>query len=168
MSVTTYGESATSVLIQDIFNSIFTLVFSLEAFFKIVAYSWAQYWLSHWNCFDFFVVVGSWLDVLVTLLDIQGFSTSLFRIIRIARVIGRVGRLFKSLEMLSGIDAIIHTFISSLPGKVSDAERIIKGYLPCLTEYSISSRSLTQCNSHAEELTAVCLRSISLQRCSTL
>eukprot|EP01048_Picozoa_sp_COSAG05_P012314 COSAG05_NODE_1222_length_5472_cov_7.765033_1_plen_302_part_10 len=115
MGVTTYGESATSVLVQDIFNSLFTLVFTLEAVFKIIAFSWGQYWLSSWNRFDFFVVCGSWLDVLVTMLDIQGFSTSLFRIIRIARVIGRVGRLFKSLKMLSGIDAIVQTFIASLP-----------------------------------------------------
>lgn len=39
--------------------------------------------------------MGSILDVALTYLEIQLFSSSMFRIIRIAKVIGRVGRLLK-------------------------------------------------------------------------
>jgi len=35
---------------------------------------------------DFFVVMGSWLDLIVTLFEIQFINASLFRVIRIARV----------------------------------------------------------------------------------
>lgn len=96
-------------------NQVFTLVFTFECAVKLIGLGWDQYWLDAWNRFDLIVVCGSWLDVFVTLLEVQFVNAALFRIIRVARVIGRLGRLFRGLKILSGIDTIVNTFISSLP-----------------------------------------------------
>eukprot|EP01052_Picozoa_sp_SAG31_P039814 SAG31_NODE_5605_length_2426_cov_1.841856_1_plen_362_part_10 len=60
-----------------------------ECGLKLYAFGPAQYFRDSWNQFDFAVVVGSLLDVAMTYLDISLFSSSMFRIIRIAKVIGR-------------------------------------------------------------------------------
>ena len=115
MGATWHGEPQWWEETQFYVNQLFTLIFTGEMCVKIAGFGFEQYWIDAWNKFDFVVVMGSWLDLIVTLLDIKFINASLFRIIRIARVIGRIGRLFKGLKMLSGIDAITNTFISSLP-----------------------------------------------------
>ena len=115
MAATYYNEPQWWVDTQFWLNQVFTLMFTFECAVKLAGFGWKDYWVDPWNKFDLTVVVGSWLDVIVTLLQIQFVSAALFRIIRIARVIGRLGRLFKGLKILSGIDAITNTFISSLP-----------------------------------------------------
>jgi Ca2+-binding EF-hand superfamily protein len=115
MALTYHGEPQWWEDTQFWSNQVFTLIFTGEMAVKIVGFTFSQYWIDKWNRFDCFVVLGSWLDLLVTLFDIQFINASLFRIIRIARVIGRIGRLFKGLKLLSGIDAIVNTFISALP-----------------------------------------------------
>ena len=64
------------------------------------------------------VVLGSLADVALTYLDIQLFSSSMFRIVRIAKVLGRVGRLLKVASGKSttlGIEQILQVFTHSLP-----------------------------------------------------
>ena len=115
MACTFMGEPMWWEQTQYWLNHFFTILFTGEAVAKIIAFGLRQYWFDPWNRFDFVVVIVSWLDVIVTLLDIKYFSASLFRIIRIARVVGRVGRLSKSVKVLSGIDSIVNTFLGSLP-----------------------------------------------------
>lgn len=115
MASTFYNEPQWWVDTQFWLNQAFTLMFTFECAVKLAGFGWEQYWVDPWNKFDLIVVLGSWLDVIVTLLEIQFVSAALFRIIRIARVIGRLGRLFRGLKILSGIDAIVNTFIGSLP-----------------------------------------------------
>ena len=100
---------------QLMLNMMFTVMFTAEMIVKLVACGFNQYWLDPWNRFDALVVHGSWLDVVVTFFAVDFVSASLFRIVRLARVVGRVGRLFKGLRILTGIDAIMKTFLSSLP-----------------------------------------------------
>jgi hypothetical protein len=113
MASTFYDEPQWWMDTQFWLNQAFTLMFTFECAVKLAGFGWEQYWVDPWNKFDLVVVLGSWLDVIVTLLEIQFVSAALFRIIRIARVIGRLGRLFRGLKILSGIDAIVNTFIST-------------------------------------------------------
>lgn len=115
MAATFYDEPQWWVAAQFWLNQVFTLMFTFECVVKLAGFGWEQYWADPWNKFDLIVVLGSWLDVMVTLLEVQFVSAALFRIIRIARVIGRLGRLFKGLKTLAGIDTIVNTFIQALP-----------------------------------------------------
>lgn len=115
MAATFHGEPQWWVDAQFWLNQVFTLMFTFECVVKLAGFGWQQYWADSWNKFDLIVVLGSWLDVMVTLLEVQFVSAALFRIVRIARVIGRLGRLFKGLKTLAGIDTIVNTFIGSLP-----------------------------------------------------
>ena len=115
MALTYYDEPLWWEQTQFWSNQVFTVIFTGEMIIKIKGYTFSQYWVDAWNRFDCFVVAGSWLDLLVTLMDLQFVNASLFRIIRIARVIGRIGRLFKGLKLLAGIDAITNTFLGALP-----------------------------------------------------
>ena len=59
--------------------------------------------------------VGSWLEICLRLLEMTGVNTSLFRIVRIAKVIGRVSRLLKLGGSLDGLQIIFDTVIFALP-----------------------------------------------------
>jgi hypothetical protein len=117
MATTFYGEPEWWVTTQLLLNETFTLIFTIEAGLKLYAFGLA-YFKDGWNRFDFAVVVGSWLDIILTYFAIELFSSSLFRIVRIARVIGRVTRLLKVASASSttlGIEQIVTVFTTSLP-----------------------------------------------------
>ncbi len=77
-----YGE------FLDIINLIFTGIFIFEAIFKLIAMGLIRYFQNSWNRFDFFVVVASIIDVIVTKVEGQNsqFLKS-FQIIRVLRVL---------------------------------------------------------------------------------
>ena len=57
---------------MDMMNYIFTTIFVLEAAVKIFVFGWAYFNMS-WNKFDFFVVISSILDIVLSQYeDIQG------------------------------------------------------------------------------------------------
>ena len=115
MGMKYHGEPEWYLTLQMALNNIMTLIFTAEAAIRISAFGWNDYWADKCFRFDFIVVIGSWVDILATLVDASAFNTTIFRIIRITRVIGRVGRLFEVLRFLQGIDVIIDTFIGALP-----------------------------------------------------
>jgi hypothetical protein len=49
----------------EIINYIFTSVFLLEAFLKLTAWGFKQYFSDEWNIFDFFVALGSLTGVII-------------------------------------------------------------------------------------------------------
>ena len=51
---------------MDVTNYIFTTIFIIEASLKIFVFGWA-YFKTSWNKFDFFVVISSILDIILTL-----------------------------------------------------------------------------------------------------
>lgn len=52
----------------DMANYVFTLIFIVEAFLKLVAFG-ETYFDNQWQQFDFFVVTSSILDIMISLLD---------------------------------------------------------------------------------------------------
>ncbi|MGH0186555.1 UNVERIFIED_CONTAM: hypothetical protein FKN15_022313 [Acipenser sinensis] len=57
--------------ISDIFNLIFTVLFTLEAVLKLMAFKAKGYFGDPWNVFDFLIVIGSVIDVIVSEIDSQ-------------------------------------------------------------------------------------------------
>lgn len=104
-----------SNLLTDI-GFLFTTVFILECIMKIVSFGMQPYIASNWNKFDFFIVLISILDIVLTnFVNIQGVS--IYPIIgRIMRIL-RVTRFFKIMKSKSfeGINKIIKTLFYSIP-----------------------------------------------------
>ena len=118
MALTFWGEPQWWTSAQNVLNVIFTATFLIECALKLFAFGPPQYFREGWNRFDFAVVVGSVLDIMCEYLEVQTFSSSMFRITRIAKVIGRVGRLLKVASHGSttlGIEQILQVFTHSLP-----------------------------------------------------
>jgi hypothetical protein len=56
------------IFFLELLNYIFSIIFFIEAVLKLIAYG-DTYFQNAWNRFDFFVVVSSILDILMSLLD---------------------------------------------------------------------------------------------------
>ena len=95
-------------------NFIFTVIFALEMILKHYALSFMGYWTDAWNAFDGVLVLFSLVDILFS----SVFPASVFRVLRIGRVfgklakIGRVGRIAKA---LGGVLKILGTLYLTLP-----------------------------------------------------
>lgn len=103
------SQEYTSAL--DTLNLAFTFFFILEAFIKIVGVGAKNYIKSNSNKFDFFVVVTSILDIILTntlnsTISLLRMGPQLIRIIRVLRV-SRLVRLFKSLNSLKSLIDVI-------------------------------------------------------------
>jgi hypothetical protein len=101
-----YGEPASWTLLKDQINLVFTAVFIAEAVLKIVALGFKEYWTSSWNRFDFFIVMGSIVD-----LSFSFLSASFVRLIRLFRV----SRMFRLIKSLKGLKSLFETLLVSLP-----------------------------------------------------
>lgn len=94
----------------EILNYVFMVIFTLEAIIKLVALK-CTYFKDNWNCFDFFVVVGSLLAVILQNLMTKsslGMQATMVRILRVLRVL----RIIKRAEKLQ---IIFETILAALP-----------------------------------------------------
>ena len=119
MATKTHGESEAMENFQEVVNILCTIIFTGEAGIKTFAFGPKEYFQDSWNQFDFCVVAGSWVDILLRALEMTSVNSAIFRIVRIARIIGRVGRIFKGSQQLKGLQLIFDTFINALPSLVS-------------------------------------------------
>jgi hypothetical protein len=89
----------------------------IEALFKLCSFGKA-YFLSGWNIFDFFVVMASVLDIILSYAGAKNQSSSAISILpqiaRIFRVL-RVTKLLRMFKRFKGLQKLIETFIFSLP-----------------------------------------------------
>ncbi|CAI2366067.1 unnamed protein product [Moneuplotes crassus] len=97
-----------------IINLLFTALFTLEAILKLVAYG-AVYFSSSWNKFDFFVVLSSLLEILLSYLSsgslqILTVGPQLARVLRILRV----SRLLRLINRYKGLQTLIQTITFSI------------------------------------------------------
>ncbi|XP_059609825.1 muscle calcium channel subunit alpha-1 isoform X5 [Phlebotomus argentipes] len=98
----------------DVLNMIFTAVFALEFVFKLAAFRFKNYFGDAWNVFDFIIVLGSFIDIVYSEVNVrQGvkpgssiISINFFRLFRVMRLV-------KLLSRGEGIRTLLWTFIKS-------------------------------------------------------
>lgn len=89
-------------------------MFTLEAILKLIPYG-LLYFKSSWNVFDFIVVIGSLLDIILNSLDQSSLrflrvGPQLARVLRVLRVT----RLLRLVNRLKGLQLLIQTIIFSV------------------------------------------------------
>lgn len=95
--------------VLDGFNIGFTLVFLFECLLKLVAFRLKNYFLDAWNVFDFVIVVGSILDIVISETPVLGdtaFKLNFFRLFRALRLV-------KLLSKGERIRTLLWTFMKS-------------------------------------------------------
>uniref|UniRef100_A0A8C2SZE0 Voltage-dependent L-type calcium channel subunit alpha n=1 Tax=Coturnix japonica TaxID=93934 RepID=A0A8C2SZE0_COTJA len=122
-----YNQSAEMNHVSDILNVAFTVLFTLEMILKLMAFKAKGYFGDPWNVFDFLIVIGSIIDVILSEID-QWISFDLSAGIQIppatdpddnSRIsitffrLFRVMRLVKLLSRGEGIRTLLWTFIKS-------------------------------------------------------
>ena len=110
MAMSYDGASATYLATLDYVNIACTVVFITEAMIKITGLG-KTYFGSSWNQFDFFIVVTSIADIVITYalatsIPLLRQGPQLLRVLRILRV-SRLFRLIKSLETLQSLLTIL-------------------------------------------------------------
>lgn len=83
-----------------VLDSIFTLLFLMEAIVKIGALGWREYWSDGWNRFDFILVLCA-LPSLINLVTETGLSTNILLSLRTFRA-------FKSFRLFQFIPNIVY------------------------------------------------------------
>ncbi|XP_053619116.1 muscle calcium channel subunit alpha-1-like isoform X3 [Plodia interpunctella] len=107
----------------DMLNMIFTAVFALEFIFKLAAFRFKNYFGDAWNTFDFIIVLGSIIDIVVSQvneLKNQGSGLPRAHVVKESSIpsinffrLFRVMRLVKLLSRGEGIRTLLWTFIKS-------------------------------------------------------
>jgi voltage-dependent calcium channel L type alpha-1D len=98
-----------SQYILELINYTFSVIFGLEAIIKILALG-IKYFNKGWNLFDFAIVIGYLLSIIVSKISYLNLKTAT-SIVRIFRV-GRVLRLIKK---ASSLKIVFNTIIFTLP-----------------------------------------------------
>ncbi|BHF64352.1 hypothetical protein SprV_0200735500 [Sparganum proliferum] len=92
----------------DYLNMIFTGVFTVEFVLKLTAFGFKNYFSDPWNVFDFIIVVGSFVDIVLSHIaeDSKFISINFFRLFRVMRLV-------KLLSRGEGIRTLLWTFVKS-------------------------------------------------------
>ncbi|XP_074911667.1 voltage-dependent L-type calcium channel subunit alpha-1S isoform X6 [Buteo buteo] len=105
-----YNQSAEMNHISDILNVAFTILFTLEMILKLMAFKAKGYFGDPWNVFDFLIVIGSIIDVILSEIDDSDdnsrVSITFFRLFRVMRLV-------KLLSRGEGVRTLLWTFIKS-------------------------------------------------------
>ncbi|XP_025208287.1 muscle calcium channel subunit alpha-1 isoform X3 [Melanaphis sacchari] len=112
-----YQQSQYYDSILNMLNLFFTAVFALEFVFKLAAFRFKNYFGDAWNVFDFIIVLGSFIDIVVENLSPAAIpsapkkkerklSINFFRLFRVMRLV-------KLLSRGDGIRTLLWTFIKS-------------------------------------------------------
>ncbi|XP_037668169.1 voltage-dependent L-type calcium channel subunit alpha-1S [Choloepus didactylus] len=124
-----YNQSEEMNHISDILNVAFTIIFTLEMILKLMAFKARGYFGDPWNVFDFLIVVGSIIDVILSEIDTflassgglyclgggcgnvdpdesARISSAFFRLFRVMRLV-------KLLSRAEGVRTLLWTFIKS-------------------------------------------------------
>uniref|UniRef100_A0A3Q3JX53 Voltage-dependent L-type calcium channel subunit alpha n=1 Tax=Monopterus albus TaxID=43700 RepID=A0A3Q3JX53_MONAL len=110
---------------MNILNMLFTGLFTVEMILKLIAFKPRGYFSDPWNVFDFLIVIGSIIDVILSEINVSTMLTSLCLSLPLsnseenARIsitffrLFRVMRLVKLLSRGEGIRTLLWTFIKS-------------------------------------------------------
>ncbi|RLN47503.1 hypothetical protein BBJ29_000588 [Phytophthora kernoviae] len=105
-----FGESTMQAYVINIVNEFFAAVFTVEAVIKLTAFSW-EYFEDQWNQFDFFVVLGTLLSVIVEM-----FTGASVRSLAMLVRVFRVTRILRLVKASKSIRQILLTLYIALPG----------------------------------------------------
>uniref|UniRef100_A0A8C6VBF8 Voltage-dependent L-type calcium channel subunit alpha n=1 Tax=Naja naja TaxID=35670 RepID=A0A8C6VBF8_NAJNA len=115
-----YKQSDMMNELSNILNVVFTILFTIEMILKLIAFKAKGYFGDPWNVFDFLIVVGSIIDVILSQIDVSAMrilpaidpedndriSITFFRLFRVLRLV-------KLLSRGEGIRNLLWTFIKS-------------------------------------------------------
>ncbi|XP_063608556.1 voltage-dependent T-type calcium channel subunit alpha-1G-like, partial [Penaeus indicus] len=106
---------STERFVLQIFNYIFTVVFGIEMFIKVIAqgllYGKNAYFSSGWNIMDGALVIVSFIDLLMSVL--VSTSPRIFGILRVFRLL-RALRPLRVINRAPGLKLVVQTLLSSL------------------------------------------------------
>ncbi|NWU29135.1 CAC1S protein, partial [Dyaphorophyia castanea] len=123
-----YNQSAEMNYVSDILNVAFTILFTLEMVLKLMAFKAKGYFGDPWNVFDFLIVIGSIIDVILSEIDTilapsgglyclgggcDGIDDDNSRVSITFFRLFRVMRLVKLLSRGEGVRTLLWTFIKS-------------------------------------------------------
>uniref|UniRef100_UPI0031384A2F Voltage-dependent L-type calcium channel subunit alpha n=1 Tax=Homo sapiens TaxID=9606 RepID=UPI0031384A2F len=116
-----YGQSCLFKIAMNILNMLFTGLFTVEMILKLIAFKPKGYFSDPWNVFDFLIVIGSIIDVILSEVnpaehtqcspsmnaeENSRISITFFRLFRVMRLV-------KLLSRGEGIRTLLWTFIKS-------------------------------------------------------
>uniref|UniRef100_A0A8B9NCQ1 Voltage-dependent L-type calcium channel subunit alpha-1C n=1 Tax=Accipiter nisus TaxID=211598 RepID=A0A8B9NCQ1_9AVES len=117
-----YGQSCMFKEAMNILNMLFTGLFTVEMVLKLIAFKPKGYFSDPWNVFDFLIVIGSIIDVILSETNVRAvpvpwvlsgnaeensrISITFFRLFRVMRLV-------KLLSRGEGIRTLLWTFIKS-------------------------------------------------------
>uniref|UniRef100_A0A8D0F9R6 Voltage-dependent L-type calcium channel subunit alpha n=1 Tax=Strix occidentalis caurina TaxID=311401 RepID=A0A8D0F9R6_STROC len=110
-----YGQSCMFKEAMNILNMLFTGLFTVEMVLKLIAFKPKGYFSDPWNVFDFLIVIGSIIDVILSETNVTApgnaeensrISITFFRLFRVMRLV-------KLLSRGEGIRTLLWTFIKS-------------------------------------------------------
>uniref|UniRef100_A0A8B9W001 Voltage-dependent L-type calcium channel subunit alpha n=1 Tax=Anas zonorhyncha TaxID=75864 RepID=A0A8B9W001_9AVES len=104
-----YGQSCMFKEAMNILNMLFTGLFTVEMVLKLIAFKPKGYFSDPWNVFDFLIVIGSIIDVILSETNVKENSRISITFFRLFRVM----RLVKLLSRGEGIRTLLWTFIKS-------------------------------------------------------
>ncbi|KAM8795890.1 voltage-dependent L-type calcium channel subunit alpha-1S [Eudromia elegans] len=124
-----YNQSAEMNHVSDILNVAFTVLFTLEMILKLMAFKAKGYFGDPWNVFDFLIVIGSIIDVILSEIDtVLASSGGLYCLgggcdgidpddnSRVSITFFRLFRVMRLVKLLSrgeGVRTLLWTFIKS-------------------------------------------------------
>lgn len=92
-------------------NYFFTAVFTFEALVKIIAFSVRGYFSQGWNIFDFFIVIISYITLIIGLSTSRDIGPKQATIARAFRI----GRIFRLITKAKFLRVIFNTIIFTIP-----------------------------------------------------
>lgn len=110
MAVEHYDQSEIVTVVLRIFNIVFTGIFTIELIIKVIAFGFRRYISDGWNKFDAFIVVVSYLGLILDLVSSDSpINPSMLRIMRVFRI----ARILKLLKAAQGVRALLDTVFKS-------------------------------------------------------
>lgn len=112
LALTHHGMNSSMESNLAVLNTGFTLIFMAEAAIKIIAISWAEYWMRGWNRLDFVLVALSTVDLIIisniSTTDMDGSFNSratvramgALRVLRVVRLVRKSRQVMQLLEMM--------------------------------------------------------------------
>uniref|UniRef100_A0A8C5UET9 Voltage-dependent L-type calcium channel subunit alpha n=1 Tax=Malurus cyaneus samueli TaxID=2593467 RepID=A0A8C5UET9_9PASS len=113
-----YGQSCMFKEAMNILNMLFTGLFTVEMVLKLIAFKPKGYFSDPWNVFDFLIVIGSIIDVILSETNVtpEAHPGSMCENSRISITFFRLFRVMRLVKLLSrgeGIRTLLWTFIKS-------------------------------------------------------